>query len=322
MVTRRLTLVFTDIEGSTKLLERLEDAYPALLASHRELVRSAARATGGEEVDCRGDGFFFAFEHPDAAARFAVRAQRMHLRATWPDGEDVRLRVGIHTGEALVGGDGYVGLDVHKAARIAAVAHGGQVLLSEEAVDRVRKVHSRPLGEFRLAGLTEPQPLYQLFAPGLREEFPPPRGVTLANRRRILVADDSVLLREGLVLLVERAGWDVVGQAADADELLAQVGELRPDVVIADIKMPPTHTDDGLRAAKEIRRRHPAVAVLVLSQYAEPAYARDLLAEGEEKVGYLLKDRIADVDGFAAALESLAAGGCVLDPLLTRASAS
>ena len=111
MVTRRLTLVFTDIEGSTKLLERLGDAYPALLASHRELVRSAARATGGEEVDCRGDGFFLAFEHPDAAARFAVRAQRVHLRATWPDGEDVRLRVGIHTGEALVGSDGYVGLE-------------------------------------------------------------------------------------------------------------------------------------------------------------------------------------------------------------------
>jgi DNA-binding NarL/FixJ family response regulator len=97
------------------------------------------------------------------------------------------------------------------------------------------------------------------------------------------------------------------------------VGELRPDVVIADIKMPPTHTDDGLRAAKEIRSRHPDVAVLVLSQYAEPAYARDLLAEGEAKVGYLLKDRIADVDGLAAALETLAEGGCVLDPALGNA---
>jgi class 3 adenylate cyclase/CheY-like chemotaxis protein len=319
MVTRRLTLVFTDIEGSTGLLERLEDAYPGLLASHRELVRSAARATGGEEIDCRGDGFFFVFEHPDAAARFAVRVQRTHARGSWPEGEDVRPRVGIHTGEALVGGDGLVGLDVHRAARIAAAAHGGQVLLSREAVDAVRKVHTRPIGEFRLAGLSEPQPLYQLFAPGLREDFPPLRGVTPANRRRILVADDSVLLREGLVLLVERAGWDVVGQAADAEELLTQAGELRPDVVIADIKMPPTHTDDGLRAAKEIRNRHPDVAVLVLSQYAEPAYARDLLAEGEAKVGYLLKDRIADVDGLAAALETLAEGGCVLDPALGNA---
>lgn len=322
MVTRRLTLVFTDIESSTELLERLQDAYPALLSRHRDLVRSAARAAGGEEIDCRGDGFFLAFETADAAARFAVRTQRGHARASWPDGEDVRVRVGIHTGEALVGGDGYVGLDVHRAARIAAAAHGGQVLLSREAVDELRRVHSRPIGEFRLAGLTEPQPLYQVFAPGLREDFPPPRGVTPANRRRILVADDSVLLREGLVLLVERAGWDVVGQAADAEELLAQVEELRPDVVVADIKMPPTHSDDGLRAAKQIRRRYPAVAVLVLSQYAEPAYARDLLSDGEERVGYLLKDRIADLDGFAAALESLAAGGCVLDPTLTSVSGS
>jgi class 3 adenylate cyclase/CheY-like chemotaxis protein len=316
METRRLTLVFTDLEGSTKLLERLQDAYPALLASHRELVRSAATVTGGEEVDCRGDGFFLTFEDPGAAARFAVRAQRTHARASWPGGQEVRVRMGVHTGEALLGGEGYVGLDVHRAARIGAAAHGGQVLLSREAAEGAKGVDSRQLGEFRLAGLTEPQCLFQLVAPGLRETFPPPRGVTLANRRRILVADDSVLLREGLVLLVEQAGWDVVGQAADADELLAQVEALRPDVVIADIRMPPTHTDDGLRAAMEIRRRYPAVAVLVLSQYAEPAYARELLAGGEEGAGYLLKDRIADVEGLAAALENLAEGGCVLDPTL------
>ena len=142
--------------------------------------------------------------------------------------------------------------------------------------------------------------------------------MTPAQRRTILIADDSALLREGIALLVERAGWDVVGQVASADELLAQVAELNPDVVIADIRMPPTHTDDGLVAAKEIRRRHPEVGVLVLSQYAEPVYADELLAEGRERVGYLLKDRIADIDGFAAALEQLAEGGLVLDPVLAE----
>jgi class 3 adenylate cyclase/CheY-like chemotaxis protein len=317
MATRRLTLVFTDIEGSTKLLERLRDAYPALLSSHREIVRRAAIANGAEEVECRGDGFFFTFEEPEAAAGFAVRVQREHGRATWPENVDVRVRIGIHTGEAIVGGEGHVGLDVHRAARIGAAAHGGQVLLSQEASEAVKTADSRRLGEYRLAGLSEPQCLFQLQVPGLRDEFPPPRDVTPANRRRILVADDSVLLREGLVLLVERAGWDVVGQAADADELLAQVETLKPDVVIADIRMPPEHTDDGLRAAREIRRRYPRVGVLLLSQYAEPVYARELLEDGEERVGYLLKDRIADIDGFAHALEVLSAGGCILDPTLT-----
>jgi class 3 adenylate cyclase/CheY-like chemotaxis protein len=320
MDTRHLTLVFTDVEGSTGLLERLRGAYPRLLAAHRELVRSSAAGAVVEEVECRGDGFFFAFEDAADAAAFAIRAQRAHAEASWPGGEEVRVRMGIHTGEALVGTEGYVGIDVHRAARIGAAAHGGQVVLSQQAADQAAGVETRRLGDFRLAGLSEPQCLFQLVAPGLDDEFPPPRGVTPANRRRILVADDSVLLREGLVLLVERAGWDVVGQAADADELLAQVDELRPDVVIADIRMPPTHTDDGLRAAKEIRRRHPDVGVLVLSQYAEPVYARELLAGGEEGVGYLLKDRVADVDGFAATLESLASGGCVLDPELRRVS--
>jgi class 3 adenylate cyclase/CheY-like chemotaxis protein len=320
MDTRDLTLVFTDVEGSSGLLERLRGEYPRLLAKHRELVRAAAAGADVEEVECRGDGFFFTFADPEEAAEFALRVQASHADASWPGGEEVRVRMGIHTGQALVGGEGYVGLDVHRAARIGAAAHGGQVLLSAQAAEQVAGAESRRLGDFRLAGLSEPQCLFQLVAPGLDDEFPPPRGVTPANRRRILVADDSVLLREGLVLLVERAGWDVVGQAADADELLARVDELRPDVVIADIRMPPTHTDDGLRAAKEIRRSHPEVGVLVLSQYAEPVYARELLEGGEEGVGYLLKDRVADVDGFAATLETLAAGGCVLDPELRRAS--
>jgi class 3 adenylate cyclase/CheY-like chemotaxis protein len=317
---RSLTLAFTDIEGSTKLLEALGDEYTAVLAAHRELIRASAGEALGEEVDCRGDGFFLAFGEPVAAADFAARAQQDHRAAPWGEGREVRVRIGIHTGTARVATDGYVGLDVHRTARITAAAHGGQVLLSETTAKEIGAARTIRLGEFRLAGLSEPQCLHELRVPGLESEFPPPRGVTPANRRRILVADDSVLLREGLVLLVERAGWDVVGQAADADELLEQVAELQPDVVIADIRMPPTHTDDGLRAAKEIRRLHPGVGVLVLSQYAEPAYARELLAEGREGVGYLLKDRIADVDGFAAALERLSAGECVLDPELSESA--
>jgi DNA-binding NarL/FixJ family response regulator len=131
---------------------------------------------------------------------------------------------------------------------------------------------------------------------------------------RVVVADDSTLLREGVVRLLEEAEIEVVGQAADAEELMRKVRAHKPDVAIVDVRMPPTHTDEGLRAAREIRAELPAVAVLVLSQYVEVAYARELLAESAEGVGYLLKDRVADVTTLTDAVHRVGAGGSVLDP--------
>jgi DNA-binding NarL/FixJ family response regulator len=131
---------------------------------------------------------------------------------------------------------------------------------------------------------------------------------------RVVVADDSVLLREGVVLLLEDAGLEVVGQAADAEELLRKVRAHKPDVAVVDVRMPPTHTDEGLRAAHEIRTELPDVAVLVLSQYVEVAYARELLAQSAERIGYLLKDRVTDVDALADAVRRVGEGGSVLDP--------
>jgi DNA-binding NarL/FixJ family response regulator len=131
---------------------------------------------------------------------------------------------------------------------------------------------------------------------------------------RAVIADDSALLREGLARLLEEAEIEVVGQARDADELMLKVRSYRPDVAIVDIRMPPTHTDEGLRAAAEIREKHPGVGVLVLSQYLESGYALELLAESAEGVGYLLKDRVADVDEFCAAVRRVAEGGSALDP--------
>jgi DNA-binding NarL/FixJ family response regulator len=133
---------------------------------------------------------------------------------------------------------------------------------------------------------------------------------------RVVLADDSVLLREGTARLLADAGFDVVGQAGDGDELMLKVRSYSPDVAIVDIRMPPTHTDEGLRAAKEIRERYPGVGVLVLSQYVEAEYAMELLAEGAEGVGYLLKDRVADVAEFAAAVRRVAEGGSALDPTI------
>jgi DNA-binding NarL/FixJ family response regulator len=131
---------------------------------------------------------------------------------------------------------------------------------------------------------------------------------------RVVVADDAVLIREGVVRILAEAGFDVVAQAGDADGLLLYVRSLRPDVAVVDIRMPPTHTDEGLRAAQRIRADFPDVGVLVLSQYVEPGYALELLAGSAEGVGYLLKERIANIDDFAAAVRRVAAGGSALDP--------
>ena len=131
---------------------------------------------------------------------------------------------------------------------------------------------------------------------------------------RVVVAEDSVLFREGLVRILVEGGFDVVAQAGDADALHRAVISAKPDVAIVDVRMPPTQTDEGLRAAKEIRERWPDTGVLVLSQYVEPAYAMELLGENAEGVGYLLKDRVSDVDEFAAAVRRVAEGGSALDP--------
>jgi DNA-binding NarL/FixJ family response regulator len=131
---------------------------------------------------------------------------------------------------------------------------------------------------------------------------------------RVIVADDSVLLREGVTRLLEKAGFEVVGHAADRDELMRKARAHRPDVAIIDIRMPPTHTDEGLQAARAIREEMPGTGVVVLSAYIEEAYALELLAEDPAGVGYLLKDRVWDGDRFTEAVRRVAEGGSALDP--------
>ncbi|MEY9894339.1 DNA-binding NarL/FixJ family response regulator [Catenulispora sp. MAP12-49] len=131
---------------------------------------------------------------------------------------------------------------------------------------------------------------------------------------RVVIADDSVLIRAGVVRVLELAGHDVVAETGDGVTLLAAVEQHRPDAVVADVRMPPTFKDEGIVAAVQIRERFPATAVLVLSQFVEERYATDLLARDTTRVGYLLKDRVADIDSFIEALERVAAGGTALDP--------
>jgi DNA-binding NarL/FixJ family response regulator len=135
---------------------------------------------------------------------------------------------------------------------------------------------------------------------------------------RLVVADDSVLLREGLQLLLAEAGHEVVAAVGDGPAYVAAMLEHRPDAGIVDVRMPPSHTDEGLRAAVEVRRTWPEARIMVLSQYVEVSYADELLASGEGGTGYLLKDRVGDVDDFLGSLTSVASGGTVLDPLVVQ----
>ncbi len=176
-----LTFLFTDIEGSTRLVTALGPAFGPLLERHQALLRAAFEAAGGIEISTEGDAFFVVFQSAAAAVAAAAAAQRSLAAEPWPaEVGTVRVRMGLHTGEAVLGGDNYVGLDVHRAARIAAAAHGGQVLVScgdRRAGTGVAPcgLQLRELGEFRLKDLERPERLAQLVGPGLADDFPPPR---------------------------------------------------------------------------------------------------------------------------------------------------
>jgi class 3 adenylate cyclase/CheY-like chemotaxis protein len=312
-----VTLLFTDVEGSTGLAEALGDAWADVLEETRRILRAEVAARWGTEVDCRGDELFAVFTEAAEAVHAAAAAQRALHTEQWPQNVSVRVRMGLHTGAPTLGANGYVGVEVHRAARVCSAAHGGQVLLTAATRDSAGS-ETRDLGERALRGLPRPERLFQLLAPGLEDGFPPPRAEPpppLA-RTKVVLADDSVLLREGIASLLEDSGFEVAAQCGTGDELLREVERHAPNVAIVDLRMPPTHTDEGLRAAREIRTRYPSVGVLLLSQYVEPAYARELVAGDERGVGYLLKDRIAAVDEFAAAVQAVAEGGSALDPVL------
>ena len=191
-----VTFLFTDIEGSTALVKRLRSAYGAVLTAHQELLREAFARHGGREIDTQGDSFFVAFGRATDAVAAAVDAQRALAAHTWPDGVEVRVRMGLHTGEPAAAADRYVGFGVHRAARIGAAAHGGQVLLSNTTRDLAEdelpaEIGIRELGTFRLKDVDRPERLFQLEIDGLTNEFAPLKAEKIAEphplRRRAIV---------------------------------------------------------------------------------------------------------------------------------------
>jgi predicted ATPase/class 3 adenylate cyclase len=245
--TGTVTLLFSDIEGSTRLLQQLGDRYIEVLAEHRRLLRASFARFNGREVDTEGDAFFIAFDKASEAVAAAVAAQSALAAHPWPDGEVVRVRMGIHTGEPIVVGQGYAGLDVHRAARICSAAHGGQVLVSQPTRvllggDLPSGVGLRDLGEHRLKDLPGAQRLFQLVMPGLPADFPALRTVgsrptvlpaqltSFVGRQREVAAIRGLLGRPGVRLLT-LSGPGGTGKTRLAVQVAAELAGTFPDGV-------------------------------------------------------------------------------------------
>src|SRR6202161_2985308 len=207
--TGTITLLFTDIEGSTALLSRLGERYGETLFMQRSLMRAAISTTRGQEMGTEGDSFFVVFSSADDALQCCLAAQRALAGQDWPGGAAVRVRMGLHSGEPTVQEDDYIGMDVHRAARIAAAAHGGQVVLSEATRRLVESrlaadVSVKDLGFHRLKDIEAAERIYQLGAPGLADGFPPLKSLGAQSRLPVpltpLVGRDADLERGRAVL--------------------------------------------------------------------------------------------------------------------------
>jgi DNA-binding SARP family transcriptional activator/class 3 adenylate cyclase len=328
-----VSLLFTDIEDSTEHLRRLRGAYGRLLADHSRLLREACAEHGGREVDTQGDAFFFVFTRAIDAARAAVELQRATASHDWPSGARLRVRVGLHTGEPEVVDGRYVGLDVHRAARICSVAHGGQVLLSRSAAELIADdlpggAVLTDVGSVQLKGFDRPEPLSQLGIDGLGSSFPPPRGANTANDEPSPVAiagpsDDVAATDFELLLLgpvaARRAGHEIRVTAAKHRVILATLGLRVGEAVSTDVlidslwgdRPPPTAAKalqvyvSELRKLIEVDPRQPRV----LTSQA-PGYR---LSIGRESVDVPRFERL-----WSAGREALVAGDAARAQQLLR----
>ena len=336
-----LTFLFSDIEGSTALLRKLRDGYGAVMSEHKRLLRATWDECGGRELDADGDSFFVAFRRPRQAVEAAVAAQRTLAGHPWPDGAALRVRIGLHTGEATPAGDHYVGLAVHRAARICDAGHGGQVLVSEttrslleDEEHELDGLSLHDLGPHVLKDFDRTVRIYQLAIEGLQADFPPLRtqsgehAVSLAVRQdelasspsespagtvRVLIVDDQVLVRTGFRMILEaEPDLEVVGEASDGREAIAQARSLAPDVVLMDVRMPEV---DGIEATRQLLGEDGTTTkVVMLTTFDMDEYVYEALRAGAS--GFLLKD--VPPEQLVAGIRAVASGDALLAPSVTR----
>jgi len=345
--TGTVTFLFSDVEGSTELLRTLRGGYADVMADHERLLRSAFEDAGGHEINTQGDSFFVAFRKPKDAVGAALEAQRAIGSHEWPEGAEMRVRIGIHTGEATVAGDRYVGLGVHRAARLCAAAHGGQVLISqttqallEEDEELLGELDFGDLGPRSLKNFDRPVRIYQLLAPDLPAEFPDLRvdegvqargsteladrhevaqaeeassGEDVTSRVRVLIVDDQALVRTGFRMILDaEEDMDVVGEGANGKEAIDEASRLNPDVVLMDVRMPEL---DGIEATRRLLADGGVDSkVVMLTTFDMDEYVYEALRAGAS--GFLLKD--APPEQLVEGIRAVCSGDALLAPSVTR----
>ncbi|MGA9100696.1 response regulator [Aeromicrobium sp.] len=308
MSTRRtVTALFTDLVGSTKLMTSMttHDAED-VRARHFAIMRGALAVHRGREVKTMGDGFMAVFECAGDALGCAVTMQRTVSRHGTESNQTLGLRIGVSAGDAVTEAGDFFGVPIVEASRLCAVADAGQILVSDIVIGIAGDEDSRrlePMPPLDLKGLPK---LVAASMLGWDDEGD--------SGLRVALVDDSALLRQGIAKALTSAGIQIVLEAGDTETLHEQLPAANPHVVVLDVRMPPTHTTEGLEAARRIKDEHPGIGVLLLSAEIQPAAAKRLLSGATEGVGYLLKDRIGDIDELLAAIRTVASGGSAIDP--------
>ena len=307
------TILFTDIALSSDLLAAVGDeAYASVFSAHVAAVRREVETRNGRISKLLGDGVLALFDSAYAGVTAAIAIQQqVELANRRGTGPALGLRVGLGVGEVVEADDDLFGAAMVLARRLCDAAEPGEILISPLVAALVgprADLRLEPRGPMPLKGQPEAVEAVAVAWEALPAEVP----------LRVVVADDAPLIRSGVVRLLTDAGFVVIADVPDADQLLAAVDLDPPDLVVTDIRMPPTNTDEGLRAAAAIREAHPDVAVLVLSQHVEGRAAAKLLDGRPAGIGYLLKERVSDLAEFVDACRMVVAGGSVIDPTVAE----
>jgi serine/threonine-protein kinase len=310
--------LIADIRGYTSFTQRQGDGAAATLAGlFATICRQVVEGRGGVLLELRGDEALCVFRSARAAIAAAIELQDEFVsRAVDNPETPLLVGVGLDVGEALAVEGGYRGGALTLAARLCSQAGPGEILASRTVVQLAGNqggVSYSERGEVQLKGLRDPVPIVRVTG-GNDAMARLAVSTDIPASMRVALADDSVLLREGIARLLSESGFKITSVASDANELLQQVRRDPPDVAIVDIRMPPTFTDEGLKAAHIIRNELPDVAVLLLSQHVETDFALELISGGAGRLGYLLKDRVSNIQEFTDAVRRVGAGGSVIDP--------